>query len=151
MMIFVIEGMPAMIVIEPAVELPSGLPGVRFRIHGRLILSEAALYFIHGWDEQIREDLWWIIERTVRAGERSVAAHAGQEMLDQYADRSPEQQAEMVPGSRVLPLDDLSSARHTRWPSRLIVTTRRRGDTLVYRIPRAMGPAVCQWITDYAS
>jgi hypothetical protein len=140
------------IIIEPAVELPSGLPGSRFRVHGRLILTDAALYFIHGWDEQVRADLWWIIERSVRARDEQTqqTAHAGQQMLAQYADRSPEQQAELVPGSRVLALDDLSSATLLRWPPRLLVETRRHGDTLVYKIPRAMRVAVTQWIADYA-
>src|SRR5690606_15217116 len=143
--------MPAAIVIEPAVELPSGLPGSRFRIHGRLILTDAALYFIHGWDEQVREDLWWMVERTVRPPGRSEQAHAGRQMLEQYADRSPEQQAEIVPGSRVVPLRDLSSARQVGWPSRLIVETRRHGDTLVYRIPRTAREAVTGWIAAHAS
>jgi hypothetical protein len=143
--------MPTRIEIEPAVELPSGLPGSRFRVHGRLILTGSALYFIHGWDEQVRDDLWWIVERTVRPPKaEQQAAHVGREMLARYADRSPEQQAEIVPGSRVLPLDDLSSATQLRWPARLRIETRRRGDTLVYRIPRAMGPAVSQWIAERA-
>lgn len=141
--------MPDPITIEPAIELPSGLPGARFRVHGRLILTETALYFIHGWDEQVREDLWWIVERTVRPPKHmQEAAHAGRQMLEQFADRSPEQQAEIVPGSRVLPLADVSSAQLVRWPPRLIVETRRHGDTLVYRIPRVMHLAAAGWIAE---
>ena len=138
----------ATIRIEPAVELPSAIPGARFRVHGRLILGDGGLYFIHGWDEQVRWDLWWTFERTVRP--RGEQAHAGAQMLAQYADLAPDRQAQIVPGSRVLGFAELSSARLVRFRSQLIVETRRHGDTLVYRIPRATRDAAAGWIAAHA-
>ncbi len=133
------------IVVEPAIELPSALPGAaRLRVHGRLILTEAALYFIHGWDEQDRRGLWWTFEREVFA--EGSDAHAGERMLAQYAGLAPQRQAEIVPSSRALPFAELSSARLVGWRSRLIVETRRHGDTLVYRIPRAQREEVVGWL-----
>ena len=48
------------LVIEPAIELPNTMDrSVRWRIYGRLILREEALYFIHGWDTKGRDICSW--------------------------------------------------------------------------------------------
>lgn len=132
--------------IEPAIELPPGFDsGEGWRVHGRLILREDGLFFIHGWDEQ-GIDLWRALDSLVsRFGDRAREARAGQVMLDEYAARSADEQAEIVPRSRVVPRDDISSAEVRGLAPKLRVETRRHGTRLVFRIPRAAREAAQAW------
>lgn len=116
-----------------------------WRVHGRLILRPEGLYFIHGWDEQ-GVDLWRALDPLVRRlGKRAREARAGQRMLDEYADRSAEDQARIVPSSRVIPAEDIYGAEVRGLLPKLVVETRRHGDRLVFRIPRAQREPAIAW------
>jgi hypothetical protein len=135
------------VVIEPAVELPASFDSSeRWRRHGRLILRAEALYFIHGWDEQ-GVDLWRALDPLVRrlGGGKAPEARAGQRMLAEYASRSAAQQAEVVPGSRVITREDIDRATVRGLAPTLIVETKRHGDRLVFRIPRRARESAKRW------
>jgi hypothetical protein len=130
------------IIIDPCVELQGSYdPGERWRTYGRLILTEDALYYIHGWDVLGRPGLWRLFNPIVRLRE-PMALDAGEQLLADVAD-----QAMIVPRSRVLPVAELSTATLGRFRSRIVVETRRQGDALGYEIPRRLKADVAEWIS----
>lgn len=148
--------MASAIIIDPCVELHSSYdPGERWRSYGRLILSDEALYFIHGWDERGRPAVWGLLNPVVKLhasdvigpdGEQDRGGHVGEQLLADVADRSPAEQAMIVPRSRALPLAELSTATLGRFWSRVVVETRRQGEALGYRVPRRLRADVADWI-----
>ena len=134
------------LVIEPAVQLPSTLDrSEHWQIHGRLILRDEGLYFIHGWEEK-GHDLWrlldGVVHRLVRGAPELLA---GAQMLAQYADRPAEEQAQIIPESRVILDADLASARVYGLPPKLVVETQRLGERLIFQIPWRARDGTRRW------
>ena len=134
------------LVIEPAIQLPSTLDrSERWQIHGRLILRAEGLYFIHGWDVK-GHDLWRLLDATIdRLVRGAPEAHAGAQMLADYADRTPEEQAQIIPDSRVILDADIASASVHGLAPKLVVETQRLGDRLIFRIPRWARDGARSW------
>lgn len=154
--------MAAEIVIEDARRVTHDVDGRLTQAHGRLILDDDGLCFVHGWDESA-DGSGAVVGGTLggAVGALAVAAAAaasgtaprdvGREMLANVRGLPPRAQVERIAGSIAIPSNDVEKANVGWFIPSFRVLTKTHGERLKFFIPFGSRGSVRAWCRARAS